>query len=375
MTGQGGCVPGSELAASLWWAVDPVLLQPVRGKVRLMSPNARKRVLVSNDTAHLIIAAQDGIPKAPRASMRRWPERRYTSVTQGLADYGYLVDHAERREAPGPWRYWGPLAWAYHDNSTQPGIIDAGVSLDAEEESDRRPSPFRDLTHLPVLLLPRLSARSDRRFIEVLEARRTHREFIAAAISAEELSDILRYSFGPLRFADAGALGVMQLRAAASGGARHETDACVYVFSVNGIRPGLYIYDNLRHGLVGIREGLLREEFFQLTFGQKFSRDAAFGVITVALTQRMSWKYRSPGAYRVILQNTGCVAQVFSMMCASLGLGASMTGAVRMEAARAALGLESASELVTFAMCCGKPVLDPEGLPASVPAPSSPFNV
>src|SRR4051794_10289413 len=44
---------------------------------------------------------------------------------------------------------------------------------------------------------------------------------------------------GPLRFADDGPMGVLQLRAAAAGGARHETEAFVFVVTVAGVQPGL----------------------------------------------------------------------------------------------------------------------------------------
>ena len=366
--------PAECEGTSRWRAVDPILLQPADGKVLIMSPRAGRRILVDVSIAQLVLLAQHGIPKTDGASLLGWPPARYAAVTQRLAAYGFLVDGQISAETPGPWRYWGPVAWAYHDTSlTNPRAVSLCEQLDPVQDAATLPASFRDFSRCPVLLLPRLSPRSDRRFTEVLESRRTHRRFTSAAVSLEDFSEILRYSFGPLRFADAGTLGVMRLQAAASGGSRHETEAYIYVFNVESVEPGLYVYDALRHGLVAIRAGQLRDELDDLTFNQGPPRSAAFGVVTVALTERMAWKYRHASAYRVLWQNVGCLAQVFSMTCACLDLGSAMTGAVRVEQARAALGLESPADLITFTMCCGPPVLRDDGQPASVPTPCSPF--
>jgi SagB-type dehydrogenase family enzyme len=359
---------------SLWWAVDPILMQPTAGKVRLMSPKVDKRIVVASDVAQLMLAAQDGIAKADGGVALGWAAGRYASVTNLLATYGYLVDGVEAPDAPAPWQHWGPVAWAYHMSLTHPGAHGTSARVAPEQEAATRPSSFRDFGDAPILLLPRLSPRGDMRFIDVLERRRTHRRYVPAPVGLEELSDLLRYTFGPLRFADAGDLGVMQLRAAASGGARHETEAYVYVFDVDHVAPGLYVYDSLRHGLVSIRPGLFREELDALTYHQGPALSAAFGVVTVAQSDRMSWKYRDASAYRVLWQNVGCMAQIFSLMCASLNLGTSMTGAIQMEAAHAALGLRTASELVTFAMCCGHPALREDGQPMAVDTPNTPFR-
>ena len=356
-----------------WWTVDPLILLPHQGRVRLMSPRADRRVVVTSEIAQFLLLAQTGYPADPPEPPFDWSPRRYLAVTRTLASYGYLVGDPDSASAKPdtPWRYWGPLAWAYHQEVTSPPRAGMGASGGRREES--RPSSFRPSTD-EILLLPRLSPRTDKGFIEVLEQRRTHRDFLPEPVALDAFSDILRYSFGPLRFVDGGPLGVLQLRAAASGGARHETEAYVYVFDVDSVRPGLYAYDGLRHGLVPVRSGDLRDEVERLTVDQGFFRRAAFGVVTVAMSDRMSWKYQNPGAYRVLWQNVGHLAQVFSLMCASVDLGASLTGAIRVGEARACLGLRAPSEIVTLAMACGRPELADDGLPTSIRTPDVPFR-
>jgi SagB-type dehydrogenase family enzyme len=221
-----------------------------------------------------------------------------------------------------------------------------------------------------VLLLPRVRTPLSVPYRDVLEGRRTHRDFEDRPIGLDTFSDMLHYCFAPLRFADAGPMGVLQLRASASGGARHETEAFVFALNVTGVRPGLYHYDTIRHGLspLGGRAG--RAELEHLTHHQGFFRQASFGVLTAAVAHRMAWKYHHPRTYKLLLQNVGHVAQVFSMTATALGLGAAITGAVRDTEADTLLGLEQPGEFTTFALACGFPVRGPDGLPLALRTPS-----
>lgn len=188
----------------------------------------------------------------------------------------------------------------------------------------------------------------------------------------DAFSDLLHYTFAPLRFVDSGEVGVLQLRACASGGARHETEAFVFVLNVASLRPGLYHYDNIRHGLEPIRADVGRAEIEHLTFGQGFFAHASFGVLTAAVAGRMSWKYPHPVGYRILLHNVGHMAQVFSMTATALGFGASLTGAIRGTEADTMLGLNQPSEFTTFALACGLPARGPGGMPKAVRPPSEP---
>jgi SagB-type dehydrogenase family enzyme len=208
-------------------------------------------------------------------------------------------------------------------------------------------------------------------FREVLENRRTHRHFEDRQVGLDAFSDLLHYGFAPLRFSDSGEMGMLQLRASASGGARHETEAFVFVFNVASVRPGLYHYDNIRHGLEPIRDDVDRGTLEHLTFKQGFFTNASFGILTAATAYRMSWKYPHPVAYRMLLQNIGHVAQVFSMTATAMGLGASLTGAIRTTEGERVLRLRRPGEFITFALACGHPVLRRDGMPTGITTPDT----
>ncbi|RKN43953.1 SagB/ThcOx family dehydrogenase [Streptomyces hoynatensis] len=366
------------------FAVDPLVVESWGGALVVSSPRLRRRLRVQPWVAQLLLAARTGLLPG------EWEgEAGRREAVRTLAEAGFLVREKEPAgEAEPPWDDWGVTAWSLHNRTRDTPFV--GARGDDPERLRRtreaitsrpRPSSVRRAATDRILLLPRVRTPLSTPYREVLEARRTHRDFEEREIGLDLFSDMLHYCFAPLRFADAGEMGVLQLRAPASGGARHETEAFVFPLAVRGVRPGLYHYDNIRHGLVPLAAPgpdspgdaadpeTLRARLERLTHGQGFFRHAAFGVLTAAVARRMSWKYRHPRTYKLLLQNVGHVAQVFSMTATALGLGAAITGAIRDSEADALLGLDQPGEFTTFALACGVPRLGADGLPLSIRTP------
>lgn len=340
--------------------IDPLVLEVSGSRIVVSSPLLRKRLRVGKKVADLLLAAQSGL-EADGSD----------PVVARLVEAGFLVEPPSApQDLPEPWRHWGIAAWQFHQRTRDtPFVVTDRAKIGdylAKVTAEPAPPNSRPPVSDRILLLPRVRHALEVGFREVLERRRTHRDFTDEEIPLDALSDLLHYTFAPLRFADAGEMGVLQLRAAASAGARHETEAFVGVFKVTGVQPGLYHYDSIRHGLVPLPNHADRETFEHLTHGQGLYRQAAFGVLTVAVARRMSWKYRNAVSYKVMLQNVGHVAQVFSMTATALGLGAAMTGALRNTDADTLLDLDQPREFVTFALACGRPILGPGGTPRAV---------
>lgn len=347
-------------------AVDPLVIEACGDKIILSSPRLARRLSVGPAIAGIVLQGRDGIDPAGLPA----------AVLERLCEAGFLVDARQQPDPlESPWREWGTTAWSFYRRMRDTHFVSKGTPDAMREYVDRiatapRPSSLRACASDRILLLPRVRCELDVPFRTVLEGRRTHRHFKDEPLALDRFSDLLHYTFAPLRFADAGELGTLQLRAAASGGARHETEAFVFVFNVTSVQPGLYHYDNIRHGLEPINENVSRADLEDITHRQGFFQNAAFGILTVAMVERMSWKYPHPIAYRMMLQNVGHVAQVFSMTAMALGLGASLTGAVKESVAEPLLGISPPGELITFALACGKPVVRPEdGLPYAIKLP------
>ncbi|MEX1654829.1 SagB/ThcOx family dehydrogenase [Streptomyces pseudovenezuelae] len=356
--------------------IDPVFFS-VRGDgTYVSSPRIKGRLKVHPSVAGILTTAVDGIDlKALTAESEA-----LAHAVEKLHELGYLVpmDDTANGELPGPWHEWGALTWQFHQSIRDtPFIRPESEGIDAYYEelrhSDRPANSKRSHDDEDVLLLPRIRTRMPASFQDVLEGRRTHRDFTGDATPLDAFATLLHYSFGPLRFIDAGRMGVLQLRANASGGSRHETEAYVVVLNVRGVDPGVYRYDGIRHGLVPLGEAVPRETLEHLTFRQGFFEAAGFGVFTTAFATRMSWKYRHPRAYKVLLHNVGHVAQVFSMTAAALGLGAAITGAFRDTEVERLIGQSGPDEFATFALACGTPVLGDDDLPVRYQVPTAPF--
>jgi SagB-type dehydrogenase family enzyme len=350
-------------------AVDPLVLEAADGAFVASSPRTPLRLRLKPEIVRLLLSAHDGLDED-------WERAPTAPAVRRLIEFGFLV--TENAPVPSPWAEWGTTAWSFHNRIRDvefiPGTADSETVQRHIEKLTALPrvSAIRRPPSEKILLLPRVRVQCDAGYTEVLQARRTHRDFQDATLDLDRFSDMLHYAFAPLRFADAGAMGTLQLRAAASGGARHECEAYVFVFDVRHVDPGLYLYDGIRHGLVPVDDSITRQDVERLTFQQGIYRQAAFGVFTVAVAQRMSWKYRAPTAFRFLMQNVGHVAQVFSMTATALGLGAAITGAIRNTEADELLRLDLPGEFTTFALACGIPKLHPDGLPLSLRTPHTP---
>jgi putative peptide maturation dehydrogenase len=203
---------------------------------------------------------------------------------------------------------------------------------------------------------------------ETLAQRRTTRAFAPGPLSAEELSLVLRYTFGCRGYSRV-AVGIALLsKTSPSGGALHPTEVYVLVRDVEGVEPGLYHYGAERHELELLvrlapdEGGSLAAE---LASGQPFVRDAPALFLLTTRFYRSFWKYRRhQRAYAVLLMDAAHLAQTFYLVCAELGLGAFVTAAVNGANIEEQLGLDPFTE-GALAMCgCGRPAargeLDPE---------------
>lgn len=194
---------------------------------------------------------------------------------------------------------------------------------------------------------------------ETLARRRTTRSFAPEPISVEDLSLILRYTFGPRGYSRVTDDVVVLRKTSPSGGALHPTEVYPLIRNVRDVEPGLYHYGTEGHELellkaVGPEEGA--GIAFELASGQAFVREAAVLFLLTTRFYRNFWKYRRHRrAYAVLLMDAAHLAQTFYLVCTELGLGAFVTAAVNGANIEERLGLDPFAE-GALAMCgCGRP--------------------
>jgi len=200
---------------------------------------------------------------------------------------------------------------------------------------------------------------------DLLAARQTARGFDReASLSAAELSTVLRYVWGCHGAARLGDELVVLKKTSPSGGSLHPIEVYPLVRAVDGIEPGLYHYSVESHGLEPVERMKAGEaEALGNAFlgGQWYFATAPVLFVMAARFNRSFWKYRDHDkAYTAILLDAGHLSQTFYLVCAELGLGAFVAGAINDATIDDRLGLPAFEE-GSLAVCgCGRPL--PSGL-------------
>ncbi len=259
---------------------------------------------------------------------------------------------------------WGHEARFFH-YSTQ------HVCYEADLEVQRRnlvrlacqvspPSPFKDYGRSDVELPGSFDDRAGELW-DALRTRRTRRSYTRQAISLQDFSTLLLWTWGRTHLITDPKVGQYVLKTSPSGGARHPTEVYPVVLRVDGVEPGIYHYSVRRHGLELIRMGCFEDLVVRLCAHQEWVRDAAAIFFMTAVVGRSMWKYDNARAYRVLQLETGHLGQTFHLVCTNLGLApftmaATLDGEIERE-----LVLDGVSEIPTYTAVVGVPAERLEG--------------
>ncbi len=187
--------------------------------------------------------------------------------------------------------------------------------------------------------------------MRTMHARRSRRSFGPEALALEDIAPCLFAGLGVTGVYD-GDIGQQPFTMTPSGGARNPFELYLYAPRVNGLEPGVYHYSGLDHDLGLVKPGSL--DMPGLLAGQQWTGDAAAVIFLVAHFKRSAWKYRQPGAYRVVQIEAGCIAQNILLTATAHELSAAPSGAMYETRVEAALGLEGRpDQAVAFAVMLG----------------------
>ncbi|MFE6689176.1 SagB family peptide dehydrogenase [Streptomyces sp. NPDC057743] len=284
------------------------------------------------------------------------PESCRTAVRQ-LHDFGFLVaeDEGDRDgRLAEHWGTWSPEAAALHFSSKHAEYTES-AEINDEFRAGKRSALFKNYPAADRILLPRVPPDLDAPFVRTLYGRRTHRSFHPAAVPLQQFAQLLAMVFGPSEFLNGQDFGALMKRTSAAGGSRHELEAYLGVFAVEGIAPGLYHYNVLEHSLELLDPHFTRERATHLCCDQSAVGDAAVSVFLTGVVERMSSKYRAPRAYRVMLTNVGHLGQTFALTATALGLGPFQTLAFRDAELEDALGVDGITETALYVLAAGLP--------------------
>jgi SagB-type dehydrogenase family enzyme len=178
---------------------------------------------------------------------------------------------------------------------------------------------------------------------DVLEGRRSIREYGAQPIGVEQLGEFLyRTARIRARFdAQAGVPYETTSRPYPAGGASYELELYPVVARCRGLEPGAYHYDPLGHRLCPLHADESDVARLLLDAGSGMGRRDGPDVL-IAITsrfQRVSWKYGSL-AYALTLKNVGVLYQTMYLVATAMGLAACALGGGDTDLAAGTLGLD-----------------------------------
>ncbi|HTD36759.1 MAG TPA: SagB/ThcOx family dehydrogenase [Candidatus Limnocylindrales bacterium] len=209
----------------------------------------------------------------------------------------------------------------------------------------------KQLRHLRYVSLPP-PAFGDAKLGDVLRTRRSKQSFASAPISLEQFATILFAACGVTQRIPVANGGELVLRTAPSGGALYPLDLYVAVHRVEGLEPGLYFYDPVRHAVAAVRESSVLDECVKACIYPDAVSTSAVNLFLSAMLWRTRFKYRYR-AYRFTAIEAGHVVQNVLLTAHSLGLGAVPLGGFYDVAIEQLLGIDGVNEAALYAVTVG----------------------
>ncbi len=157
-------------------------------------------------------------------------------------------------------------------------------------------------------------------FTQILEARKSIREYGEAPIAAQQLGEFL-YRCARVKQLIQTEQTEIARRPYPSGGALYELELYPVVNSCEGIPSGLYHYDPLSHQLCRISDRTETVEALLTDARQSMGQQGMPQVLIViaARFQRLAWKYESM-AYALLLKHVGALYQTMYLVATAMSL-------------------------------------------------------
>ncbi len=176
------------------------------------------------------------------------------------------------------------------------------------------------------IALPEPSHTSETSIEEALLNRRSVRQFTDESLSVNEVSQLLWAAYGVTkRYAPKKLRGGM--KTAPSAGALYPLELYLAAWNVQGLDPGIYIYEPDGHMLYPVKEGDFHEELGTACLDQDWVTNAPASIIWSAVYERTTSKYGSRGRARYVPMDLGHSAENVYLQVQSMGMGTVAIGA------------------------------------------------
>lgn len=193
-------------------------------------------------------------------------------------------------------------------------------------------------------------------FFELVQKRRSGRNFTDYKISLNELHKICHYSYGVSGSLTNGSVenGSVTLRNVPSPGGLYPLE--VYIGILDSSTPmGLYHYRPDINALELVKEGNFKDKLDTLIMAKPYInlQKASCVLFITSVFERVFIKYKER-AYRFMLMETGFLSQNASLVSEALGLSSCMVGGYMDDEINEFLGIQDNSETIQNIIIIGK---------------------
>lgn len=190
--------------------------------------------------------------------------------------------------------------------------------------------------------------------IELIEQRRSVRQYSKQALTLEELSYTLWATQGVKEVLEPQPGYEVTLRTVPSAGARHPFETFLLINNVEGITPGIYRYVATKHILVAfdLSEGIAKE-VSKACLGQRFIERSAVTFIWVADIYKTIWRYKER-SYRYAMLDAGHVCQNLYLTAGTIQSGVCAIAAYNDDVLNGLLQLDGNMQFSIYVATLGK---------------------
>lgn len=187
---------------------------------------------------------------------------------------------------------------------------------------------------------------------DVLERRRSSRDFGDTPMPLAALASLLHASYGVREFRRAYDVRHFPVRYAPSAGGLQPIDLYLVANDVEGLAQGLYCHDAVAGALTLIDEGNLRRRMSRCTLGPPWVAYAHAVLVLVCNLARVSWKYGDRG-YRFAHVDAGVLAQNLYLVGTALGLSTCAVAGFHDDAVHELLDIDGRDECAVLLFAVG----------------------
>ncbi len=247
-----------------------------------------------------------------------------------------IVDHVHRLTAPNMAEYGRPIGERVPPAATQ---------RDLRCLADGQPVAV-DLRGHEVPMAATVNV--------ALDARRSRRRLSSGALTLEESATLLRAGAGVRGRGRGYGIRDLPRRFVPSGGGLNSTDVFLFANNVEGVVPGLYLYDGVRDALIEVDVGDPRWMLREQCGTEEWVALAPFVAMLVGRPKRLVWKYET-FSYRLLLLDAGVILGTLYLATTALDLAGCAVGGLQQGAMTCALGATAPDALPIALFAAGRP--------------------